>query len=354
MAYKKRLFYAVCLSLFFCLSLQAHLKADHYQIDISVDVESNSANEAKKRAVDEGVKKSFQTLLYRLVPVQYHPALQEKLKDPTSFLVNYSFRDEKFSPTRYRATIVHHFDRAKVHGFLQKNQIPYLDQMMPRFIVLPFLQKGDGPLQFYSEALEGFQKIEKIYPVFDFLLPLGDLEDQGMVDMYRQASSKELFEQFSSRYAVDAILIVIFKLSEEAPEGEASLEKIIVKPFGLFDLRPFIYQLTSLDLLNEISLEHHLTKIFKILMDNWFSAHLIKDLTPDLYTYKIPIQGLRSMEKLLGLLNSFPRVFRASLKEFSQKTMDVEFSYLGSADSLEQEMKKHHVSFEHLSPFLNH
>lgn len=348
MQLRTRGFFCTALFFFTFLSATAQEIVDQYQIKVPVDVQSTSATAAKKRAVAEGLKLSFKTLLGRLTPVRYHDALLQKGEELiSSLLLNHSFSSERFSSTRYRADILYHYDQDKLHHLLQTNGIPYLDRMIPRFVVLPFIQKEGGALTFYGDALDSLRQVEKVYPAFDFMLPLDDLEDHKMFQAFQTLSNKNLFEGYAARYGVSAVLIVIFNVKED-PLNPTNifLEKILIKPFGILDMRSFVYELTALDHLNEVTTTHHLMEIFKVLMNNWFSDHLLKDLTPDVYRYQFSIQGLKHMRTLLHQLDRLPRVQRVALEGVKRNSVTVSLSYLGGNLTLEEALKKHHISFE--------
>ena len=322
-----------------------HLCADH-QIQISIDSKGNSAHKAKEKGIDLGRKKAFKTLLKRLLPNSEFDSIISMSPNSEDFLVTYHLAQERFSPTRYKADITYQFDTKALQKYFQNQRVSYLDAMIPQFIVLPLI-RHKGQLKFYWQALDLLRVIEERYPLVDFLLPLGDLDDDKLFDDQAQ-TAQTLFENLNNRYGLNATLVLILDVSDEIVSKEEEsgapaatgllLNKIVIKPFGLVDFDSFVYQLKTPDVLSVETIKYHFEKIFPILIGNWFDKHLVSVSEPVSYLYQINTYGLKSMTKALKWLENLAQIEQVNLKEFNAENMTVEVFYRGEKEKLEQAM----------------
>ncbi|MAP24010.1 MAG: hypothetical protein CMM87_00550 [Rickettsiales bacterium] len=341
---------------FFCLFLTNNILAD-YQIQISIDSKGESAQTAKEKGIALGRKKAFETLLKRLLPNSEFDRLISAPPNSEDFLVTYHLAQERFSPTHYKADISYQFDTKALQQYFQSKRLSYLDAMIPRFVILPLIRQN-GQLKFYWQALDLLREIEERYPLLDFLLPLGDLDDDKLFDDQAQ-TAQTLFANLNNRYGLNATLILILDVSDavrskeeesDAPTAnQLLLNKVVIKPFGLVDFDSFVYQLKAPDVLSVETLKHHFEKIFPILIGNWFDKHLVRVFEPKPYLYKINTYGLKSMTKTLDWLENLAQTDQVNLKEFNTENMIVEIIYRGEQDKLEQALNSQKILYKSLN-----
>lgn len=341
---------------FFCFVLASNILAD-YQIQISIDSKGESAQKAKEKGISIGQKKAFETLLKRLLPNSEFDNVISVSPNSEDFLVTYHLAQERFSPTHYKADITYQFDTKALQKYFQSQHVSYLDAMIPQFIILPLI-RHKGQLKFYWQALDLLREVEERYPLLDFLLPLGDLDDDKLFDDQAQ-TAQTLFENLNNRYGLNATLILILDVSdaiglkeEESGAPAATgflLNKIVIKPFGLVDFDSFVYQLKMPDVLSVETIRHHFEKIFPILIGNWFDKHLVSVSEPVSYLYQINTYGLKSMTKTLDWLENLAQIEQVNLKEFNAENMTVEVLYRGEKEKLEQVMNDQKFLYKSLN-----
>jgi len=351
------------------LLLALSVSAD-YQMQISVDSQGVSAQQAKEQGITLGKKRAFDTLLSRLLPNSELEKTKQIAVDPEKFLVTYHLAQERVSSTRYRADISYQFDSKRLYSFFHMNQLSYLDAMIPRFIVLPLI-RHENQLKFYWPALDILREIEVRYPLLDFLLPLGDLNDDHLFDDQAQ-TAQSLFGNLNNRYGLSSTLIIIFDVSKTlgrhshphneegdfkdqkntAEQEELILNRIVIKPFGLMDFESLVYQLRAPDPLTIDVIKQHLGKIFPMLIGNWFDNHLVKVTAPGNFLYEIKIDGLKSMTVQTDVLEKMPRMDQIQLKEFDEKNMVVALIYRGDRQDLERELAAKNILFKALNQSL--
>ena len=135
-------------------------RADLYQVSgISVAAELNSANEAREVALANGQVEAFWQLMRKMaVPseLQKIPVLSQD--EVVNLVQNVSIADEKTTATKYMATISVRFKAKETQDFLTENQVPFLIQAPPSYVVIPVFKRGSQILL-----------LEEDNPVFAFL-----------------------------------------------------------------------------------------------------------------------------------------------------------------------------------------
>jgi len=103
-------------------------------------LEARAANAvaAKERAIADGQRAAFRSLLKRLVPVTAYKRL-ERLKDvkPGEYIDSFAVRSERNSTTTYIASYDFVFSPEPVRRLLDREGIPYLDRPAPTITIVP-------------------------------------------------------------------------------------------------------------------------------------------------------------------------------------------------------------------------
>ncbi|MGE4187781.1 MAG: DUF2066 domain-containing protein [Hyphomicrobiaceae bacterium] len=103
-------------------------------------LEARAANAvaAKEKAIADGQKAAFRSLLKRLVPVTAYKRL-DRLKDvkPGEFVESFAVRSERNSTTTYIASYDFVFSPEPVRRLLDRESIPYLDRPAPVVTIVP-------------------------------------------------------------------------------------------------------------------------------------------------------------------------------------------------------------------------
>lgn len=103
-----------------------------------VEASAKDASTARQKALEDGQKAAFRSLLKRLVPVTAFKRIAELKKERVADLVtSYAVRTERNSDTDYVASLDFTFQPEGVRALLQRHNIPYLDDQAPATIVVP-------------------------------------------------------------------------------------------------------------------------------------------------------------------------------------------------------------------------
>lgn len=123
-------------------------KGDRVFTIANFPVEADAANAvlAKRRAVTEGRRAAFRSLLKRLVPVTSYAKLKAvKGLDPRSFDAGIAVKSEQNSGTRYVASLDFTFSPSVVRDTLRKYSIPHVEkQAAPATLVVVYSPPAAG------------------------------------------------------------------------------------------------------------------------------------------------------------------------------------------------------------------
>ncbi len=110
---------------------------------VAVNAEAEDAVTAKDRAIRAGSQRALRGLMTRLVAFAAHdrlPELGESMVD--GLLDGFVVREERFSSTRYIASLDFTFDAAKVRDLLNRFGLPHTDQQAAPVTLMPVAYRG--------------------------------------------------------------------------------------------------------------------------------------------------------------------------------------------------------------------
>lgn len=140
-----------------------------------VDAEAENAVDAKNKALADGQRAAFRSLLKRLVPVTEYDHLKrlEALKS-SDFFEAVSVRSERNSRTRYIASLDYGFRAQSVRAVLQQSGIPFVDEQAREIVVVPIVLNVQGAID-QGAAARGWREIWNSLDLEHTLTPI-DLE----------------------------------------------------------------------------------------------------------------------------------------------------------------------------------
>jgi hypothetical protein len=110
-----------------------------------VDAQAANAVAAKKKALADGQKAAFRSLLKRVVPVTDYARLKRLASLRSSdFFEGVSVRSERNSSTRYIASLDFSFRPDSVRAVLQQEGIPFVEEQAREVIVVPVVRNAQG------------------------------------------------------------------------------------------------------------------------------------------------------------------------------------------------------------------
>lgn len=113
-----------------------------------VDARAKNAVAAKKKALAEGQKAAFRSLLKRVVPVTAYDRLKRLSSlNSSRFFEGVSVRSERNSRTRYIASLDFSFRPDSVRYVLRREGIPFVEEQAPELIVIPVVRDAQGAIE---------------------------------------------------------------------------------------------------------------------------------------------------------------------------------------------------------------
>lgn len=110
-----------------------------------VEARADNAVAAKERAMTDGQRAAFRSLLKRLVPVTAYPRLKRFASVRAGDLVEgVSVRAERNSSTDYIASLDFSFQARAVRDMLRREGVPFLDEQAPPLTVIPVWAAAPG------------------------------------------------------------------------------------------------------------------------------------------------------------------------------------------------------------------
>jgi len=137
-----------------------------------VDAQAANAVAAKKKALSDGQKAAFRSLLKRVVPVTDYDRLKRLSSLRSSdFFEGVSVRSERNSSTRYIASLDFSFRPESVRAVLQEEGIPFVEEQAREVIVVPVVRSANGVVD-HGAAARAWTAIWKSLDLEHTLTPI--------------------------------------------------------------------------------------------------------------------------------------------------------------------------------------
>jgi len=132
---------------------------------VAVNTEAQDAVTAKQKATREGAARAFRMLMSRMVAFDAHNRLPELSGDAIEGMLDgVVVREERFSSTRYIASLDFTFDAEKVRDLLNRVGLPHTDQQSPQVKLLP-LAGGEAAGTVWRDAWDALDLEHSLTPV---------------------------------------------------------------------------------------------------------------------------------------------------------------------------------------------
>lgn len=136
---------ALAVSLLSPLSVSARSAVDQVFTVANYPVQAKAANAvaAKEKAIADGQKAAFRSLLKRLVPVTTYSSIKSlKETDPQRLVDGYVVRSERNSTTEYIASLDFAFRPDAVRNLLRGQNVPFIEEQAPETVLVAAVREG--------------------------------------------------------------------------------------------------------------------------------------------------------------------------------------------------------------------
>lgn len=207
---------------------------------VEVDVQADTAADAKRQAITEANVKAFSLFASRVGAGEAELAEIAKLppKQIDAMLNSLSIEEERTGPGRYIARLTIRFLPDKARSLMNRLGVSYSEKVAKRMVVVPVWRTAEGTLQIWEEnpwrtAWLDLKAENALVPV---IVPLGDLTDTStLTPELVAAGDAASLEALRLRYDADAALIAFAQplaedtvqavMSGNSPVGELSFDK---------------------------------------------------------------------------------------------------------------------------------
>ena len=139
--------------------------------NVEVDETARNVTTARDRALNKGQRQALEGLFRRIILISDREKLPEfSDTEVTEFISGFEINNERRSTVRYIASLVVHFNRAKVNDILSEYEIPYAETLGTAVSVLPVLEEA-GALRLWEKdnkwrsAWEEYDVINNLVPI---------------------------------------------------------------------------------------------------------------------------------------------------------------------------------------------
>ena len=205
-------------------------RADLFSVaGLTVDVEAESAEAARRKAVAIAAGRALDAMLRKLT--READAYKLPILEPqavTELVRGYEVTNERRSELRYIGEFTFRFDAGGVRALLREAAIPYAETRSPPLLVLPVMEAGGGPVLWDSPNpwREAWQRLNWRDRLVQLLLPWGDLEDlTGISAMQALTGDGPRLDALAQRYGAAGVLVAV---ARAGPEGTS----VEVRPRG--------------------------------------------------------------------------------------------------------------------------
>ncbi|NOT71838.1 MAG: DUF2066 domain-containing protein [Hyphomicrobium sp.] len=205
-----------------------------------VEASDKSAVAAKEKALADGQKAAFRSLLKRIVPVTSYKKISRLSAVKAGDLVSgVSVRSERNSPTEYIASLDFSFQPEAVRQVLQREGISFVDAQAEAVTIVPVLRQGNPPEAKsdsgqWRAAWTGLDLAHTLTPVkLDDLKPV---IHSDTVKMLTEGDDNGL-RILAGEYKSDRVVLAIF-------EPDLAAKKVIVTLAGQDAVGPLLLKRT--------------------------------------------------------------------------------------------------------------
>jgi Uncharacterized protein conserved in bacteria (DUF2066) len=205
-----------------------------------VEAADSNAVAAKEKALADGQKSAFRSLLKRIVPVTAYKQISRLSSvKPADMVSGVSVRSERNSSTEYIASLDFSFQPDAVRSALKREGVPFVETQAEPVILIPVIRQGNpaeaktdsGP---WRAAWSGLDLVHTLTPVkLDDLKPV---IHSDTVKMLSEGDDNGL-RILSSEYGNSRIVLAIF-------ETDLSAKKVLVTLTGQDAVGPLLLKRT--------------------------------------------------------------------------------------------------------------
>lgn len=333
----------LCVFAMICLFLLAAAPAQARNVfevdDVAVDITADTASEARKQALVDGVARAFRLLLERLTLRIEHQGLPKlSAKEIDTYVSNFSVSDEKTSSVRYLARLTFRFKPKAVRGLLNDHGFSFAETVSKPVLVLPVYQSAGALILWddpnpWRDAWAGRDKKQGLVPT---ILPLGDLADIAAIGA-EQAMDGDLqrLTVISRRYGASDTLVVFGVMRVDAAKARRVLDVYFTR-YGrqLQEQTEVVSFPQENDETVSALLARAANEMTYVVEDNWKRDNLLQFGQSGVIAVVLPIEGLKDWISVRSRLGGVAVIRRAEMVLLSRDEVRFNLHFFGDTSQL--------------------
>lgn len=177
----KKIVLFLCICFFSCAA-----SAELFLVqNVSVSAMADSGVKAKEAALLQGAQQAFSDLLKKVALVQNSEDLPLLApEDVANFVQDVVINDEQTTALKYTGSLNFRFNEKAVKTFLKGQNIPFLTQEPPRFVIVPIWQEGGQVYTLSSDnpLYDAVGQLNQSDRLFQFLVPATTVSEQALIN----------------------------------------------------------------------------------------------------------------------------------------------------------------------------
>ncbi len=211
---------------------EADREASIYTIyNIEVDETSRNVTTARDRALRTGQRMALERLFRRILLISDREKLPSFTdQEVTEFISGFEVNDERRSTVRYIASLVVHFNRAKVNQVLSEYKIPFAETLGTAVSVLPVLEEA-GALMLWErnnkwrEAWQNYNIINNLVPIET---PLPSLKNKMYISaLQAKLGDEKSIQSYIRENRLNDLIIATATVRKNTASDELALDILL-------------------------------------------------------------------------------------------------------------------------------
>ena len=337
MYYCKRLyifFCALALIIFFFSTEKVRAKSfEINNIEISKPFKKNFD---KNKAIDDGFRKAFLELIYKLTKSSDYKKLEIfNLNEVKSMIETFSIEEEKFINQDYYVTLGVSFNKRKIFDYLEKKNIYPSQIINEKFLFIPILiDEKIGDLLIFSNnpIYINWNSNIKAHELIQYLLPSEDLEDFNLIKKNLNNIETYNFAEITKKYYLNNYIISLIFISNNEIRV---LSKLYNGKNKIIKNNSF----QNLNLDNNEDLNFLIENLKSLFEDTWKKLNEINTSINLPIIIKIKNENLKKSKNFELFLNEMDLVSDYSVQKFNKEYIFYEVLFNGTVQNFINIMK---------------
>ncbi|MBT3917581.1 MAG: DUF2066 domain-containing protein [Rhodospirillaceae bacterium] len=341
-------FRRLILALYSILSMSSVVSAQSLDVftvaNIQVDVTAKTASAARKQALANGEKRSFELLLKRLtmrIDHQRLPVLEAK--EISGYIQDFGVADEKNSAVRYLAKLTYRFKPRDIRFLLRDSDVQFAETRSKPILVLPVYQVAgavslwDDPnpwRQAWADRSKGDKKsnIDGLVPM---IFASGDLTDIAIIGAELAVKGDEQrLAALAKRYRVATSVVVLATLSSTS-RGKPVLKISMFRYGDIENRQAFSTEISARqDEGIDALLKRAAIEISARIEDQWKAENLLEFERAGVVAVTLPINSLKQWVDAKRRLSRVAVIENAELVLLSRTEVRLNIHFIGEAEQL--------------------